>query len=67
MFKRLFTASLVFGAVALGPPALAQSTCMPRDICGTARMARAFSVDLQLGLVRSYVRPFDTAHSRWPR
>lgn len=31
MFKRLFTASLIFGAVALGPPAVAQSTCMPRD------------------------------------
>lgn len=31
MFKRLFTASLVFGTVALGPPALAQATCMPRD------------------------------------
>ncbi|WP_323763873.1 hypothetical protein [Marinovum sp.] len=31
MFKRLFTASLVFGTVALGPPALAQTTCMPRD------------------------------------
>lgn len=32
MFKRLFSAALVFGAAALAPPALAQSSaCMPRD------------------------------------
>ena len=31
MFKRLFSAALVFGAAALAPPALAQSSaCMPR-------------------------------------
>lgn len=31
MFKRLFAASLVFGTVALGPPAFAQATCLPRE------------------------------------
>ncbi len=32
MFKRLFSAALVFGAAALAPPALAQSlACIPRE------------------------------------
>ncbi len=35
-------------------------------ICGTARVARAFSVDLHIGTVRSYVRPLRAAHGRWP-
>ncbi|NRQ19001.1 hypothetical protein BHMPCIPO_06268 [Ensifer sesbaniae] len=35
-------------------------------ICGTARVARAFSVDLHVGTVRSYVRPLRAAHGRWP-
>ena len=31
MFKRLFSAALVFGAAAMAPPAMAQSlTCLPR-------------------------------------
>lgn len=33
MFKRLFSAALVFGAAAIAPPALAQAvTCLPRDV-----------------------------------
>lgn len=34
MFKRLFTAALVFGAAAIAPPALAQgkSVCLDRDV-----------------------------------
>jgi hypothetical protein len=32
MFKRIFSAALVFGAAAMAPPALAQtSTCLPRE------------------------------------
>ncbi len=32
MFKRLFSAALVFGAAAIAPPAMAQTvTCLPRD------------------------------------
>lgn len=32
MFKRLFSAALVFGAAAMAPPAMAQSlTCLPRS------------------------------------
>jgi len=32
MFKRLFSAALVFGAAAMAPPAMAQTpTCLPRD------------------------------------
>ncbi len=31
MFKRIFTAALIFGTVAIGPPVLAQTACMPRD------------------------------------
>jgi len=33
MFKRLFSAALVFGAAAMAPPAMAQTlTCLPRDV-----------------------------------
>ena len=38
-----------------------------RDICGTTRVARAFSGFHPSGTVRSYVRPFSAAHDRWPR
>lgn len=32
MFKRLFSATLIFGAAAMAPPAMAQTVrCMPRD------------------------------------
>jgi hypothetical protein len=32
MFKRIFSAALVFGAAAMAPPAMAQAvTCLPRD------------------------------------
>ncbi|WP_299859954.1 hypothetical protein [uncultured Roseobacter sp.] len=31
MFKRLFSAALVFGAAALAPPLAAQTACLPRS------------------------------------
>ena len=41
MFKRLFSAALVFGAAALAPPAMAQvSACLPRDVLVQSLEAR---------------------------
>lgn len=53
MFKRLISAALVFGAAALAPPAMAQSTvCMPRDAL-TASLQTKYSETLGGGGLQS--------------
>lgn len=56
MFKRLFSAALIFGAAALAPPLAAQSTlCLPRDTL-TATLGAQYSETLAGGGLQSETR-----------